>query len=288
MVVVPVIAVVVVVVVVVAVAIVAAVVVVIVIAQDAPRRRCVADKASRRLREAAHEPRVHSSSCFVAPNEVIVAVTIEIVHRFDTPLEPDGSRNRSGSSNARTVHHPALHGAGGLVAPHEIVVTVGIKVTCADKRPRDWHRRRACHRNDRCDRSRGHDPRAKHAAAIAPEDVGAAICIDVGNCQELKSCCGSQRDSCEFRRTAHLPERDLARRCATEENVRATVAREIRDREYAPVVTQRVGEHRVCRHASRRQAPETQRAVTLATHDHRSSTVTVEIAAAIELEAAAV
>src|SRR5882672_6251384 len=137
-----------------------------------------------RNRGAVHEPDRVRAGCVVVPQDVGLAVPIEVADSRDAPVEIR-CRSEVGSAtrNRGAVHEPDRVRAGYVVVPQDVGLAISVKVADPYDAPVEIRYRT----EDGLAQNRGavHEPdRDLAGGAVAPQDVGLAVSIEVADSRD--------------------------------------------------------------------------------------------------------
>src|SRR6266851_3806643 len=136
-------------------------------------------ESETRQRETVHEEHRVLAGRAVAPQDVGLAVTVEVADSRDTPVEIRNRSEHRAARNGGAVHEPDYVLTGRAVAPQDVGLAVSIKVTDSGNAPAEIHLgERGAARN----RGGVHEPdRVLAGRAVVPQDVGLAVTVEVAD-----------------------------------------------------------------------------------------------------------
>src|SRR5882672_2957972 len=191
-----------------------------------------------RNRGAIHEPDYVLAGGAVAPQDVGLAVPVEVAVPRDAPVEIRyRSEVGSAARNRGAVHEPDRVRAGCVVVPQDVGLAIPVKVADPYDAPVE-----VPYRTDNMpaqNRSAVHEPdRDLAGGAVAPQDVGLAVPIEVADSRDapVEIRCRSEVGSATRNRGAvHEPDRVRAGYVVVPQDVGLAISVEVADSRDAPV-----------------------------------------------------
>src|SRR5581483_3164899 len=146
-------------------------------------------------RGAVHGPDRDLAGRVVAPENVLLAVAVEVADAGDTPTRIRRHRGAAGGHrvaghDGRAIHGPD-HERAVAVAPEDVASGVAVEVAGAGDTPGCAGRHRnAAHIDDaaRQDGRAVHAPDREQPVAVAPERVGGAVAGEIGDRGDVPAC----------------------------------------------------------------------------------------------------
>src|SRR5882672_3732176 len=190
-----------------------------------------------RNRGAIHEPDYVLAGGAVAPQDVGLAVPVEVADPRDAPVEIPYRTDNMPAQNRSAVHEPDRDLAGGAVAPQDVGLAVPIEVADSRDAPVEIRCRSEV---GSATRNRGviHEPdRVRAGYVVVPQDVGLAISVKVADPYDapVEIRYRTEDGLAQNRGAVHEPDRDLAGGAVAPQDVGLAVSIEVADSRDAPV-----------------------------------------------------
>jgi hypothetical protein len=202
--------------------------------------RGVRDRALRLNLLAIHLPDIDLAAV-LTPENVAVAIAVEIVDALDVPIARDRKAHDSALRlNLLAIHLPDIDLAAAVLTPENVAVAIAVEVTDALDVPigGDWGVRDSALRLNLL--AIHHLPDIDLAAAVlTPENVAVAIAVEIADALDVPigGDWGVRDSALRLNLLAiHLPDIDLAAAVLPPENVAVAVTIEVADALDVPIV----------------------------------------------------
>src|SRR2546421_538323 len=191
----------------------------------------VRDSALRLNLLAIHLPEIDLAAAVLTPENVAVAIAVEIVDALDVPIASDRSvRDSALRLNLLAIHLPDIDLAAAVLTPEKVAVAVAVELADALDVPidGDWDVRDSALRLNLL---AIHPPHiALPAAVLTPENVAVEVAVEVADALAVPIVgdWGVRDSALRLNLLAiHLPEIDLAAAVLAPENVALAVGIEV-------------------------------------------------------------
>src|SRR5712691_3670707 len=231
-------------------------------------------------RETVHEEHRVLACRAVAPQDVGLAVAVEVADSHNAPVEVGHRVDGSVAQNRSAVHEPDYVLAGRAVAPQDVGLAVPIEVADPRDAPVEICYPGECNvvRNG----SAVHEPDYVFAGrAVAPQDVGLAVPIEVADPRDapVEIRYPGECNVVRNRGAVHEPDYVFAGRAVAPQDVGRAVSIEVADSRDAPVEIRYPGECSVVRNRGAVHEPDYVLAGRAVAPQDVGLAVTIEIAA---------